>query len=670
MAPTKTSTQLRNSRKRRSLKRKRNEQQQQQQQNGDGFDRRRMMIDPSLQYIHDPLQAPIIQQARQFFDNNNNNIRMIGGCSASTAASPDNDNGRLDDEEEEESQSRKQRKQQQQQQQQQQQRHKQQWQVYMGPKYQWRTLVKLAVRYANVVTTNDHHHQSKKKKKRKHSSVGNDEDENHHHRMLLTLGLFAPKTHGLVPQSGVQCPVHHPVLNQALTRVQELARQLDIAAYSESSHVASSSLSSLSLPSTVNGCLKYVTASVERSTQLVQLTLVWQEGMIQTNHDKNDDDNNNNTKKKKKKNHVMIDKLCQAIVADAMNGTSGNVTVAGDPTTTTAANGKPQTTTSAGAITTTTPSTRTTRTSSSSWLHSLWVHYHPWDYSPHNNAIYAIDNNNNSPGDGIAATNWETKFGPNHGTQETLNLHLSEAAAPWTTTATTTTTTTTLPSPPPLPPSLQLLPLSSSSLQQQQQQQQTYIVTLPLQHLQSSSSSPPPRLPTLLFPPTVFRQANLDAFGKIVGQIRTFLLRHLMNHHKDTHDHHHHLKQGQQPPIITTTSSSSLQPNEQQQQEQQKDSTASVDIIIKKPCLLELYGGVGTIGLHLIDLCSLYICSDENPYNQTCFHHAIQSLVVVEPKVVATTTARPTTTTDQQQQPSSLPQDDDFAHEEKGEKGV
>ena len=91
----------------------------------------------------------------------------------------------------------------------------------------------------------------------------------------------------------------------------------------------------------------------------------------------------------------------------------------------------------------------------------------------------------------VVEPNWETKFGPNNGMQMTLNLHLS--AAPWTT---MTTIMTTVPSPPPLAPSLQL-PLSSSSLQQQPQ---TSIVTLPL----LQQPPPLPWVPMLLFPPTVF----------------------------------------------------------------------------------------------------------------------------------------------------------------------
>jgi len=81
----------------------------------------------------------------------------------------------------------------------------------------------------------------------------------------------------------------------------------------------------------------------------------------------------------------------------------------------------------------------------------------------------------------------------------------------------------------------------------------------------------------LYFAPNVFRQANLDAFAHIISAIR-------------------------------------------QRLEQQKQPKLDI---------LELYGGVGTIGLHLLDLPSTrsLICSDENPYNRPCFE---KSLSVME----------------------------------------
>lgn len=80
-----------------------------------------------------------------------------------------------------------------------------------------------------------------------------------------------------------------------------------------------------------------------------------------------------------------------------------------------------------------------------------------------------------------------------------------------------------------------------------------------------------PKVP-LHFPPQVFRQANIDAFAKIVEEIRKYL---------------------------------------------QKNKP--------KKCL-ELYGGVGTIGLHIADLCDSFVSSDENPFNKTCFEHSVAAI--------------------------------------------
>ncbi|CAL1150750.1 unnamed protein product [Cladocopium goreaui] len=67
----------------------------------------------------------------------------------------------------------------------------------------------------------------------------------------------------------------------------------------------------------------------------------------------------------------------------------------------------------------------------------------------------------------------------------------------------------------------------------------------------------------LCFPPFVFRQANLCAFEDIVSLTRRF--------------------------------------------------------VPQNSAVVELYGGVGTIGLHLADLVSSLVCSDENPHNRLCF---------------------------------------------------
>lgn len=77
----------------------------------------------------------------------------------------------------------------------------------------------------------------------------------------------------------------------------------------------------------------------------------------------------------------------------------------------------------------------------------------------------------------------------------------------------------------------------------------------------------------LQFPPNVFRQANLDAFTNIVKKIRSTIAKRY-NDDKS------------------------------------------------KPSCLELYGGVGTIGLNICDLTSSLISSDENPFNKECFETA------------------------------------------------
>lgn len=85
-------------------------------------------------------------------------------------------------------------------------------------------------------------------------------------------------------------------------------------------------------------------------------------------------------------------------------------------------------------------------------------------------------------------------------------------------------------------------------------------------------SSCPVNVP-LHFPPQVFRQANLTAFSAIVEAIRGYFLERL---YCDLELHH-------------------------------------------RPRCLELYGGVGTIGLHIADLCESLVSSDENPHNVQCF---------------------------------------------------
>jgi 23S rRNA (uracil1939-C5)-methyltransferase len=98
--------------------------------------------------------------------------------------------------------------------------------IVFGPTKGWRTVAKLAVRTV--------HNQ-------------------------LTLGLFEPNSHALVPV--VDCPAHHPSINQAMVQIQTVARSCNaVQAFNES---------------TGQGDLKYVCINVDRQTANVQVTLVW-----------------------------------------------------------------------------------------------------------------------------------------------------------------------------------------------------------------------------------------------------------------------------------------------------------------------------------------------------------------------------------------------------------
>ena len=89
--------------------------------------------------------------------------------------------------------------------------------------------------------------------------------------------------------------------------------------------------------------------------------------------------------------------------------------------------------------------------------------------------------------------------------------------------------------------------------------------------MRAASRSYPSSKPQLCFPPNVFRQANLLGFSKIVQTIRRW--------------------------------------------------------IPKRSKVIELYAGVGTIGLQILDLVKQIQCSDENPYNKACFERTLSDYV-------------------------------------------
>lgn len=278
--------------------------------------------------------------------------------------------------------------------------------IHVGPIHGWRTVAKLAVRC---------------------------NEEGH-----LVIGLFAPNSHRLIciPKS----IVHHPSINETVQVLQTLCRSVpNLRPYNEE---------------TGEGHLRHVVMSVERSTGKVQLTLVW--------------------------NGKLSDSNCQQGEGDVLVSLTKLLINNSEGTKRRRRRGRKGAVSSEGSQI---PAHEKTIR-----LHSLWVHFN--DLWKHSNAIFSHE-----------PQSWKHFYGPEAIT-ESLNLRGK-----------------------------------GNQIQ-------------------------------LNFPPQVFRQANLDAFEKIVDCIRLKV--------------------------------SNLFPT-------------------RKPSCLELYGGVGTIGLNIADLLSSLVSSDENPYNKKCF---------------------------------------------------
>ncbi|GBG27522.1 tRNA uracil-5--methyltransferase-like A [Hondaea fermentalgiana] len=95
------------------------------------------------------------------------------------------------------------------------------------------------------------------------------------------------------------------------------------------------------------------------------------------------------------------------------------------------------------------------------------------------------------------------------------------------------------------------------------------------ERLEPLEGAVPYALPILRFPPMVFRQANPEAFAGIIAEARKWM---------------------------------------------QPDGSS------KLPVTVELYGGVGTIGLHMLDLVRSISISDANPHNKACFESTVEGL--------------------------------------------
>ena len=109
----------------------------------------------------------------------------------------------------------------------------------------------------------------------------------------------------------------------------------------------------------------------------------------------------------------------------------------------------------------------------------------------------------------------------------------------------------------------------------------------------------PPYTIKLQFPPNVFRQANIDAFANIVRRIRERVISFNA--------------------MLHTSYTTDYKSDDDKKMNNGKDTNKSYIC----SSILELYGGVGTIGLHLADLTTSIVCSDENPHNPKSFNAAI-----------------------------------------------
>ena len=148
----------------------------------------------------------------------------------------------------------------------------------------------------------------------------------------------------------------------------------------------------------------------------------------------------------------------------------------------------------------------------------------------------------------------------------------------------------------------------------------------------------------LYFPPQVFRQANLDGFAKIILRIREWL-------------HEQQLKEptkAQSTFGFPSNETKTVEDNEtvppkrkrrrgkrdtskHTKQESEGDNQSSLESTVGATTgplqslghCLELYGGVGTIGLNLIDYFDSLDSSDENPFNEACFQASADKIQVL-----------------------------------------
>lgn len=113
--------------------------------------------------------------------------------------------------------------------------------------------------------------------------------------------------------------------------------------------------------------------------------------------------------------------------------------------------------------------------------------------------------------------------------------------------------------------------------------------------------------PSLCFPPNVFRQANIDGFTCIIQDIRN------------------HVKEFAYTPFPSVSNGAVDSPTDETKTAEKKTEETSSTQLQPIYCL-ELYGGVGTIGLNCMDYLKKLSCCDENPNNEKCFYTTVKKM--------------------------------------------
>jgi tRNA/tmRNA/rRNA uracil-C5-methylase (TrmA/RlmC/RlmD family) len=393
--------------------------------------------------------------------------------------------------------------------------------VYVGPIRGWRTHAKLAVR-AGLDTQLQ---QSKQSRPSQQSSSGNVRGSSSSTWVAPVIGLFAPGTHQVV--SLARCAAHHPSINYAVAVIQHGCKLFQVSGYNEE---------------TGKGDLRYIVMSVERNTLQVQCTLVWNEPEASNGE-------NSEAKWTELCNWLYSYRLLaedaktiQQTLNEQQPFTQVKLSSTSSSLSSSVSNHRAKCVpvhSSSQSSTSTSRSTNEDHQSNNKQIrdsikdqllfHSIWIHRR----SGNDNAIFAR-----------STEAWSCQ----HGAESVLECMHPISMKDFRTSIAAVAKTS---------------PLQSNPFLHRNDDWKTAPATVPCEAGRVFN-------PVLLFPPMVFRQANITGFGRIVQAIRAWI-------------------------------------------------PANSKVI-------ELYGGVGTIGLNVADLCSSLYSSDENPYNKVCFERAVSLL--------------------------------------------